>query len=48
MTKGFSEAIKELQLDAAFVVVPIARFFPLKAGVEVIGVNGIAAALRMA
>lgn len=45
VSKGFWEAIKDLQLDAAFVVAPIARHYPLKAGVEVIGVDGIAAAL---
>ena len=48
VTKGFWEAIKDLQLDATFVVAPIARPYPLKNSVEVIGVDGIAAALGMA
>jgi len=46
VTKGFWTAIDDLKLDAAFVVAPIARPYPLKAGVEVIGVAGIEAALR--
>ena len=45
VTKGFWVAIDDLKLDAAFVVAPIARPFPLKNGVEVIGVDGIAQAL---
>lgn len=45
VTKGFWTAIADLKLDAAFVVAPIERAYPLKAGVEVIGVHGIAEAL---
>ncbi|KQW51405.1 MULTISPECIES: ATP-binding protein [unclassified Roseateles] len=45
VSKGFWVAIDDLKLDAAFVVAPIARPFPLKNGVEVIGVDGIAQAL---
>jgi len=45
VTKGFWVAIDDLKLDAAFVVAPIARPFPMRNGVEVIGVDGIAQAL---
>ncbi|MFG6442860.1 ATP-binding protein [Roseateles sp. LKC17W] len=45
VTKGFWTAIADLKLDAAFVVAPVERAYPLKAGVEVIGVHGIAEAL---
>ncbi|MFT7722880.1 MAG: ATP-binding protein [Roseateles sp.] len=45
VTKGFWTAIDDLKLDAAFVVAPIARAFPLRGGVEVIGVHGLPAAL---
>ncbi|KQV53458.1 hypothetical protein ASC95_12040 [Pelomonas sp. Root1217] len=45
VTKGFWVAIDDLKLDAAYVVAPIARPFPMKNGVEVIGVDGIAQAL---
>lgn len=45
LTKGFWTAIADLKLDAAFVVAPVERAYPLKAGVEVIGVHGIAEAL---
>lgn len=45
VTKGFWVAIDDLKLDAAFVVAPIARSFPMRNGVEAIGVDGIAQAL---
>lgn len=46
VTKGFWQAIDDLKLDAAYVVAPVARSFPLRAGVEVIGVDGIDTAIQ--
>jgi uncharacterized protein len=45
VTKGFWLAIDDLKLDAAFLVAPLSRGFPLRGGAEAIGVDGIAAAL---
>jgi predicted AAA+ superfamily ATPase len=45
VSKGFWVAIDDLKLDAAFVVAPVARGFPLRNGAEVVGVDAIRQAL---
>lgn len=43
--KGFWLALDDLQLDAAYVVAPVERSYPLRDGVEVIGVHALAEVL---
>ena len=42
-TKGFWQALQDLQIDRAYVVAPVARSYALAEGVEVIGVDRLAA-----
>jgi predicted AAA+ superfamily ATPase len=46
VSRGFWQAIEDLQLDRAFVVAPVARRYPLAANVDVIPIDEIAAACR--
>ena len=41
VSRGFWQAIEDLKLDAAYVVAPVTRGFPLAGGVEVVGVHQI-------
>ena len=44
-TKGFWQALQDLQIDRAYVVAPVARRYPLAEGVDVIPVAALGPAL---
>ena len=40
-TKGFWQALQDLQIDRAYVVAPVPRRYPLAEGVEVVPVGAV-------
>jgi len=40
-TKGFWQALQDLQIDRAFVVAPVSRRYPLAAGVDVLPLHDL-------
>lgn len=45
-TKGFWQALQDLQIDRAYVIAPVLRRYPLAEGVEVIPVGAVTTILR--
>jgi hypothetical protein len=42
-TRGFWQALEDLQIDEAYIVAPVARRYPLSEGVQVLPVWEVAA-----
>ena len=45
-TKGFWQALQDLQIDRAYVIAPVMRRYPLAEGVDVVPVKEVRALLE--